>query len=425
MLRDGFTLGNYRADLGVTGSLTASGLANLIGTMPDLSQSTPANQPLYLPFSGRRYAYLPGVTGNYFSTPDSAAVSITGDIEIHAYVALNDWTVTSGIFVSHDDTAGGNRGFSFNMGAGGCLRFLYWPDGTTTRSFLSTVAPGFSAGYWVWLRVTRSASTGGIKFYTSDDGVSWVQLGSTVASTVEGMFDSTAALAIGASGNGAVGSAISKIQRLRIYSTIGGTNPVVDFDANRFAETTTNGATATMSTGEVFTLNCTGTKPAQIVGSSQVLADGSAHEMSLSQTLSQPVTDYFFVKAPTYINAGRLTGSLGNALVTAQIGGSPQLGLYDGGGSYAAFSSNLALNTYGVITAIHSGADSTIEVNGVQGTTGDPGTASTGGTVYLFGGGGSNYGNWQFKEWIRRKGVDPVEKRALLASLLTAYHRAA
>ena len=35
---------------------------------------------------------LPGLSGNYLSTPDTAATSVTGDIDIRVKVALDDWT---------------------------------------------------------------------------------------------------------------------------------------------------------------------------------------------------------------------------------------------------------------------------------------------------------------------------------------------
>ena len=38
------------------------------------------------------YVYLPGIAANYISHPDSAAVSVTGDITLQVEVALDDWT---------------------------------------------------------------------------------------------------------------------------------------------------------------------------------------------------------------------------------------------------------------------------------------------------------------------------------------------
>ena len=41
--------------------------------------------------SFRKWGSLPGVSGSYFSTPDSVAASITGDIDIRVKVAMTDW----------------------------------------------------------------------------------------------------------------------------------------------------------------------------------------------------------------------------------------------------------------------------------------------------------------------------------------------
>jgi YD repeat-containing protein len=101
-------------------------------------------------------------------------------------------------FITKDDLAT-NRdyGFRFNSGSTGKLQFVASPDGVTTfpnadnvtggYSVVSTAATGFAPGSTHWVRVTRSASTGQIKFYTSDDydastnTGTWTQLGDTIA----------------------------------------------------------------------------------------------------------------------------------------------------------------------------------------------------------------------------------------------------
>ena len=50
--------------------------------------SASTNDPLRLPYDGEKYVRLPGTAGNYISTPDSAALDITGDIDIRARADL-------------------------------------------------------------------------------------------------------------------------------------------------------------------------------------------------------------------------------------------------------------------------------------------------------------------------------------------------
>jgi hypothetical protein len=68
---------------------------------------------------------------------------------------------------------------------------------------VSTAATGFAAGSTHWVRVTRSALTGDVKFYTSDNfspgaGTgSWTQLGTTLATTAGAIHDGTSILQVG------------------------------------------------------------------------------------------------------------------------------------------------------------------------------------------------------------------------------------
>ena len=56
------------------------------------SSGADSNDPKYLDWDGENYVYLPGVSGNYLSVPDEAALDITGDIDIRVQVAMDDWT---------------------------------------------------------------------------------------------------------------------------------------------------------------------------------------------------------------------------------------------------------------------------------------------------------------------------------------------
>lgn len=140
-------------------------------------------QGAYLSGSG---LVLPGTwAGNYASTPDSAALSITGDIDIRVRVALTDWTPAS---ATHLLTKGpGNAlGGSWNLSVttSGKLNFM-WNEAGTGRSYdsSSSVAAGVTDGATKWIRVTLDVDNGSanydLKFWLSDDGSSWSQLGST------------------------------------------------------------------------------------------------------------------------------------------------------------------------------------------------------------------------------------------------------
>src|SRR6266853_1616002 len=101
---------------------------------------------------------LPGTSGSYASTPDSAANSVTGDIDLRALITHDSWApATAETFITKDDLAT-NRdyGLRFNSGSTGKLQFVSSLDGsnTTPTSVVSTAATGFAPGSTHWVRVT-------------------------------------------------------------------------------------------------------------------------------------------------------------------------------------------------------------------------------------------------------------------------------
>lgn len=215
---------------------------------------------------GHNYVELPGVAGEYVSTPDSVANSITGDIDIRIRVALDDWTpsLNQG-FVNKNLPATNQRSFRFAIETGGKLFFQGTTDGTIGTLFFgqSTVAPTVTNGSALWLRVTCDVDDGAghnvITFYTSSeteispDEVTWTQLGDAITNTgTTSFFDGTADLEVG--GNHSAGEipADGKIWYADIRSGIGGA-PVAVFDANDALP----GATSVLSseTGETWTCN--------------------------------------------------------------------------------------------------------------------------------------------------------------------------
>ena len=199
-----------------------------------------------------RYLSLPGTTGNYASTPDSAAVSITGDIDIRVKVALDDWTPAAHarLVYKRDGTAA----YDFYILATSGIPGFYWGSSQD-----ATAAPGFADGSNHWLRVTRSASTGTAKFYTSDDGVTWAQLGADVAGAPGSLNDTADVVMIGAEG-GVSSMLAGKVYYAELRNGING--PIVaKFDASLMSPRQTS---AQMPTGEVWTINQSGTPNAHI-----------------------------------------------------------------------------------------------------------------------------------------------------------------
>ncbi|HVW33469.1 MAG TPA: LamG domain-containing protein [Acidimicrobiia bacterium] len=207
---------------------------------------------------------LPGTSGNYISTPDSAAVSVTADLDIVAQVAADDWTPS----VAQDLAAkwlstGNQRSYRLQINTSGGLSLSWTTDGSTIVTKNSTASVGFTDGTEHWVRATLDVNNGAsgndVKFYTSTDGETWTQLGSTVTTAgTTSVFDSTAALQIGGQDNGVNNLFAGTVRYLEIRSSIGGA-AVATFDAaGQNATSTTTPSTTTGPTGETWTLNGSG-----------------------------------------------------------------------------------------------------------------------------------------------------------------------
>ncbi len=194
------------------------------------------NDPTYV---GERGLRLPGVDGNHASTPDSAALSITGDIDIRVRVSMDDWTpAATATFVSKYSTTGNQRGYIFRLSDVGILQMWWSTNGTDLETEVATVATGFTNGTAHWVRATLDVDNGSsdaeIKFYTADDSPdepsTWTQLGDTVLhGATTSQVDNTTPVWIGDLDTSGTGLFPGLIQRVSIRDGIDGT---VVFDAD-------------------------------------------------------------------------------------------------------------------------------------------------------------------------------------------------
>jgi len=201
------------------------------------------------------YVTIPGTNGNYVSTPDTAALDITGDIEIVVRVALTDWTSSSyGVFVCKNFTS---YEFRHRDGSFGHLEAEFNSGG---KSFRASAATGVSDGVTAWAKMTVDVDNGAAgatcRFYVAADAVaeptSWTQVGSDQVSA--GTFTITPnnqTLGIGARHDGSL-AMTGKVYRAIIRNGIGGTT-VADFNPNLWV----SGSTFTSTDGLVYTLNGT------------------------------------------------------------------------------------------------------------------------------------------------------------------------
>jgi hypothetical protein len=251
---------------------------------------------------------LPGVSGNYASSPDSAAVSITGDIDIRAEIRLASWASGGDTFpIAKFDTTS-QLSYYLAVRGSGLLRFSVSPDGTNINAINSdsTAVTGYLAGDTGWIRATRVASSGLVTFYTSSNGIDWTQLGDTVANTSGAIYNTTSTLNLGTWGSGTAGTSPLAIYQAQIYNGIDGT---LAFDADftgvaklatSFTESSSNAATVTINSTAIAL-------PARIHG---------ARDLYMGTAASQP--KYLGHSGTNY---GYLNGVAGNYFITPSAPG--------------------------------------------------------------------------------------------------------
>ncbi|MDO8597795.1 MAG: hypothetical protein Q7R45_14385 [Sulfuricaulis sp.] len=226
----------------------------------DFLSAPAADKPVYLS--------LPGTAGNYASTPDSAANSVVGDLDLKVRAALDDWTpAATSTLLNKWTTTGNQRAYMLQVLAGGTLRLSWSANGTAVIAKDSTVATGVTDATRKWVRATLDVDNGAVgndvKFYTSDDGADWTQLGTTVTTAATtAVFDSTAALILGGNDAGATERLTGKVYSAEVRNGIDG-SVVAAF--NPFRDAPGNVDAFTAYTGGVWTINKSGGTPAALV----------------------------------------------------------------------------------------------------------------------------------------------------------------
>jgi hypothetical protein len=212
------------------------------------------NDPLFLAPEDSGYVYLPGVVGNFLSVPDENALDITGDIDLRVQVALDVWTSAARALLSKWVT--GAFSYLLEMRPTGSMR-LTWNDGSSNVNATSTVVTGFAPNSVNWVRVTLDVDNGAsghdVNFFTSSDGVTWTQLGSTVTGgSTTSIFAGTATINVGARSNGLGDPSAGKFYRAQVLDGINGTT-VLDIDCDAITDGSATSFQAV--TGQTVTIN--------------------------------------------------------------------------------------------------------------------------------------------------------------------------
>ena len=217
------------------------------------------------------YGFLPGIAGNYFSTPDAAKYNPSSLISVRVYVAAVDWTPSAIKTLAAKYWA--QFSWKWSLMPTGFLR-LEWS--TAGAGFDKTLtqdanAAGFSDGVGGWLRVDLNLSNGNVDFYKSTDtastlpaSVNWSLMQTKAGSGPTTVNDSNDHIEFcGDQKSGGTTQLACNIFRGQIYingSIAGNFNP---------GETQTGATTWTSSTGEVWTVFQSGGNTAKIISKDQ------------------------------------------------------------------------------------------------------------------------------------------------------------
>lgn len=140
--------------------------------------------------AGDAYLGLPGGTGNYATTPDTAVLDVTGDIDVRVEAGLTNWQSSDILELAGKyETVGDNRSWYFSI-TSGYLTLAWSPDGTlasriNASSTEPTVLPSSNRlALRATLDVDNGAAGNTVTFYTAEslDG-EWTQLGDPVVTS--------------------------------------------------------------------------------------------------------------------------------------------------------------------------------------------------------------------------------------------------
>ncbi len=335
-----------------------------------------------LPAASTRLFLMPA-TNSHASTPDSAGLSITGDIDLRADIFMKNWTSTGSSAVYKSST--------YRLGVTqGRVRLQWWSDVSTSHNITSTdVVPTAGPGR-LSIRATLDVDNGAgghtVTFYTSTTAGTagaWTQLGDPVVTTgTTAIYDSTASLfCFSGTASTGIGQSLECFS-LAVYQGIAGTlraNPVFSSQtpgASSFADaqgnTWTVSANAALTDrdyrfwGEVMEIttdeDSTGkARSTQIVAADpmrRILAGTAPSESPMSRGIRELTTVVGWWPGEDGPDATNLASGLESQRAMA-IYGDPDMAsssdLFPGAGSLMTMGDATRMRTYGFKTYTNTG----------------------------------------------------------------------
>jgi hypothetical protein len=252
---------------------------------------------------------LPGVAGNLASTPDSAALSITGDMEIivkfttfHSEGTRWQPAVNKGAVTATTDYR-----LYVMRGIGNGLEFGRIDSGGNIANITTTSSSGFVAGGTYWVKVEFDLDNGSSQseatFYKSSDGVTYTLIGSATSANTTPTRASANVLAIGHAPSTQWFDGI--IHSVTIKNGIGGT---VVFDAD-FSAQTADALAFTESSANAATVSLVTTRYTYGLPNVQWSSSNATQALTANTVYYQP----FLLTAPAIIDGTQFHVTTGPA----------------------------------------------------------------------------------------------------------------
>jgi hypothetical protein len=169
----------------------------------------------------RSYFWIPAAAGNSLSVPHAANLDITAAMTVITEIAPASWTPATERIIASKWVPAANS-WVFSVLPTGALQFRW---GATTLFVASDATLAFTPGSRHFVGFTFLNNISGsaeIRFWHSDDGTTWTQLGTTLLRTFFSLTSGTARVEITAQNNAeATASMEAKVYRVQIFNSTG------------------------------------------------------------------------------------------------------------------------------------------------------------------------------------------------------------
>lgn len=177
---------------------------------------------------------FPGTAADYFSAPDFMS---SGELDIRALVDPDEWQPDFWqMFAGQYDSLANDRAWRFGIDVFAALVGNFSGDGVEDLGGNQLIPSTFAAGRPRWVRMTIDPDGGSLRFWTSDTGATWAELGSGQPfEPLDGLHDSSGRVFVGTDRRQSENPFAGKLYYLEIRDGIDG--PVIaDLDFRTTAQ---------------------------------------------------------------------------------------------------------------------------------------------------------------------------------------------